>query len=143
MTVITCLAVITYLSVNKQNYYCINDQLSKPFWLDGKPTPFRFLNVWTAKPGFLNVVKECWSTSATRSPLKVLSEKLHRTKQALRQWSRTSFGDIFSAVRMAEQNVVEVEIAHDEHPSDTLLTSLQEARVRLRHAFVVEEGFWG
>ncbi|XP_071928156.1 uncharacterized protein [Coffea arabica] len=110
--------------------------------LDGKPSPFRFLNVWTIKPDFLDVVKKCWSGSLPGSPLKVLSEKLQRTKQALRQWSRSSFGDIFLEIRSAEQNVVEAEIAHDDHPSDELLINLQEAHAQLRNALVVEEEFW-
>ncbi|XP_071933165.1 uncharacterized protein [Coffea arabica] len=53
--------------------------------LNGKPVPFRFLNVWVAKSGFLDVVKESWSTVFTGSPFTVLLGKLQRVKQALRQ----------------------------------------------------------
>nr|XP_027066014.1 uncharacterized protein LOC113691883 [Coffea arabica] len=110
--------------------------------LDGKPLPFHFLNVWTTKPGFLDVVKQCWSGSLPGSPLKVLSEKLRKTKQALRQWSRSSFRDIFLEIQSAEQKVVEAELAHDDNPSEKLLIQLHKARVRLRNALVVEEEFW-
>ncbi|XP_027183870.1 uncharacterized protein LOC113782162 [Coffea eugenioides] len=110
--------------------------------LDGKPSPFRFLNVWTTKPGFLDVVKQCWSGSLPGSPLKVLSEKLRKMKQALRQWSRSSFGDIFLEIRSAEQKVAEAELAHDDNPSEELLIQLHKARARLRNALVVEEEYW-
>ncbi|XP_027184096.1 uncharacterized protein LOC113782402 [Coffea eugenioides] len=110
--------------------------------LDGKPMPFRFLNVWTTKPDFLDVIKECWSFSFPGSSLKILAEKLRRAKQALRQWSRSSFGDIFLAIRTAEQKMVEAEIAHDDHPSDGLLMNLHETRARLRNALMVEGEFW-
>nr|XP_027088662.1 uncharacterized protein LOC113710011 [Coffea arabica] len=110
--------------------------------LDGKPMPLRFLNVWTTKPDFLDVIKECWSFSFPGSSLKILAEKLRRAKQALRQWSRSSFGDIFLAIRTAEQKMVEAEIAHDDHPSDGLLMNLHETRARLRNALMVEGEFW-
>ena len=44
--------------------------------LDDKPRPFRFLNVWTTKPGFLDVIKGSWCISSPGSPLQVLSAKL-------------------------------------------------------------------
>nr|XP_027061902.1 uncharacterized protein LOC113688298 [Coffea arabica] len=110
--------------------------------LDSKPKPFRFLNFWTKNPGFLDVIKGSWAAPSTGSPLRVLSDKLRRVKHALRQWSRSSFGDIFFASRTAEQKVLEAEIAHDNHPSDGLLLSLQEERAKLRRAVVVEKEFW-
>ncbi|XP_071924697.1 uncharacterized protein [Coffea arabica] len=110
--------------------------------LDGKPSPFRFLNVWTTKSGFMDVVRECWSGSLPGSPLKVLSEKLRKMKHALRHWSRSSFGDIFLETWSPEQKVAEAEIAHDDNPSEELLLQLQEARAPLRNALRVEEEFW-
>ena len=89
----------------------------------------------------LDVVKQCWSGSLPGSPLKVLSEKLRKMKQALRQWSRSSFGDIFLEIRSAEQKVAEAELAHDDNPSEELLIQLHKARARLRNALVVEEEF--
>ncbi|XP_071912404.1 uncharacterized protein [Coffea arabica] len=87
--------------------------LSAATRLDGKLVPFRFLNVWVAKLGFLDVVKESWSTAFTGSPLKT-----------------------------TEQKVLEAEISHDTHLSDELLLNLQKACARLRNALVVEEEFW-
>ncbi|XP_071926046.1 uncharacterized protein [Coffea arabica] len=81
--------------------------------LDDKPRSFRFLNIWTTKPGFIDVIKESWSISSPSSPLQT-----------------------------AEQRVLEAEIDHDNHPSERSLVAVQEARARLKHTLVIEEEFW-
>ena len=67
---------------------------------------------------------------------------MRKGKHALRQWSRSEFGDIYLASRTAKQRVLEAEIAHDNQPSDGLLLNLQEECAKLRWAVVVEEDFW-
>ncbi|XP_027158377.1 uncharacterized protein LOC113759998 [Coffea eugenioides] len=107
--------------------------------LDDKPRPFKFLNIWTTKPGFMDVINESWSISSPGSPLQVLSAKLRRVKQALRLWSRESVGDIFLAIRTVEHRVLEAEIDHDNHPLEKSLVAVQEARARLKHTLEVNE----
>ncbi|XP_027166310.1 uncharacterized protein LOC113766302 [Coffea eugenioides] len=116
--------------------------LSAATRLDGKPLPFRFLNLWTKNPSFLELVKGSWDATSAGSPLRVLSDKMRKVKHALQQWSRSEFGDIFLASRTAEQRVLEAEIVHDNQPSDGLLLNLQEERAKLRRVVVVEEEFW-
>ena len=115
--------------------------ISKSTRLDNKLKPFRFLNVWASKQGFLDVVEESWSQFFTSSPLRILSDKLRNVKQALKQWSTDSFRGIFLAVQKVEQEVLEVEMAYDNNLTDLFLVDLQESHARLRQTLVIEEGF--
>ncbi|XP_071939195.1 uncharacterized protein [Coffea arabica] len=110
--------------------------------LDNKPRPFRFLNVWTTHPGLLEVIKDYWTHPVYGSPLQVLASKLRNVKNALKQWSRTTFGDIFERARSAERVVTEAEIAYDLDPTEQRRSELHHARARLRRALVVKESFW-
>ncbi|XP_027152134.1 uncharacterized protein LOC113752202 [Coffea eugenioides] len=110
--------------------------------LDNKPKPFRFLNIWTTHPGLLGVIKDCWAQPVNGSPLQVLALKLRNVKNALKQWSRTTFGDIFQGARDAERMVTEAETAYDLDPTEQRRSELHHARARLRRALIVEEGFW-
>ena len=63
-------------------------------------------------------------------------------KQALKLWSKLSFGDIFEAVQRAECDVVESETQYDLDPTELQRCDLHRARAHLRHALSMEEGFW-
>ncbi|XP_071933775.1 uncharacterized protein [Coffea arabica] len=115
--------------------------LSASTMLDNKPKPFWFLNVWTSKEGFLDVVKQCWADDVPGSPLRVLSIKLGKMKNSFKRWSREMFEDIFMASKDAEREVMEAEVAYDNDPIEQLLLKLQKARVKLRNTLAVEEGF--
>ena len=110
--------------------------------LDNKPKLFRFLNAWTTHKDLLGMVKECWSLSVSGPPMQILATKLRVVKQALKQWSKLSFGDIFEVVRCAEREVVDVETKYDLDPTNQLRCELHHARARLRHALTIREGFW-
>ncbi|XP_071909708.1 uncharacterized protein [Coffea arabica] len=110
--------------------------------LDDKPRPFRFLNFWTMHKGFLDVVRACWTLPVSGPPMQVLALKLRGAKQALRQWSRQAFGDIFATVRGAEQEVMEAERRYDLDPTGMLRSELHQAQARLRYALSVEEDYW-
>ncbi|XP_071927080.1 uncharacterized protein [Coffea arabica] len=110
--------------------------------LDNKPRPFRFLNIWTSHPGLLGVIKDCWAQPVNGSPLQVLASRLRNVKNTLKQWSRTTFGDIFEGACSAECVVAEAETEYDLDQTEQRRSELHHARARLRRAFVVEEGFW-
>ena len=75
--------------------------------------------------------------------MQILAAKLRVVKQALKQWSKTSFGDIFEGVRCAEREVVDVETKYDLELTDQLRYELHHAEAWLRHALTIEEGFAG
>nr|XP_027064499.1 uncharacterized protein LOC113690699 [Coffea arabica] len=116
--------------------------MTASFRFDHKPKPFRFLNVWTTKAGLRDVIRDAWSGEFGGSPLGSLASKLRAVKQALKGWSRDSFGDIFKAVKEAERAVQEAEVAQEQDSSDSVQRALNVARERLRVTLVVEEGFW-
>ncbi|XP_027077095.1 uncharacterized protein [Coffea arabica] len=110
--------------------------------LDNKPKPFRFLNFWTSKPELLDVVRCNWIGNFSGPPLKVLAAKLRNVKMALRMWSREVFGDIFEAVKVAEQRALNAEVSYDADPSQPNLVLLHEAQAQLRRSHATENMFW-
>ena len=61
----------------------------------------------------LGVIKDCWSQSVSGSPLHILATKMRNVKHVLKQWSRTSFGDIFEGAGQAEREIVHAELKYD------------------------------
>ena len=110
--------------------------------LDNKLRLFRFLNAWTIHKDLLGVIRECWSQPGNGFPLQALVAKLRGVKQALKQWSKLSFEDIFQIARSAEREMLEVKTRYDMDPTDDLRRELHHAQARLRYALMVEEGFW-
>ncbi|XP_027067540.1 uncharacterized protein [Coffea arabica] len=62
--------------------------------LDNKQRPFRFLNVWTAKPELLEVIRNAWDQEISGSTFRVLCSKLLATRRAIQAWNKYSFGNI-------------------------------------------------
>ncbi|XP_027172427.1 uncharacterized protein LOC113772083 [Coffea eugenioides] len=109
---------------------------------DNKPKPFRFLNIWTKKPGLLDVIRRSWAVPCSGRPLSRLTAKLRNVKRDLQVWSREQFGNIFDAVKRAEGEVAAAEDAFGNEPCQSHWLALQEARARLRNSLVREEGYW-
>ncbi|XP_009788948.1 uncharacterized protein [Nicotiana sylvestris] len=59
---------------------------------------FRFLNCWVNIEGFLDIVRESWSTEVSGNPIWILQSKLKALSKRLSQWSRKEIGDINDAV---------------------------------------------
>ena len=110
--------------------------------LDNKPKPFRFLNIWMSRPEFLDVIRSSWAVPCSGKPLQRLAAKLRSVKRAVQLWSREVFGNIFDAVKQAEEAVEVAENAFINEPSQPHWLSLQEARAILKNSLVREEAFW-
>ncbi|XP_071918841.1 uncharacterized protein [Coffea arabica] len=109
---------------------------------DNKPRPFRFLNVWTTKPDLLEVIKHAWGQEASGSPLRVLCFKLLAARRAIQVWNKQWFGNVFDAVREAEQAVQRAEEAVDHDDSEEGQVELRKAQAELRYALSIEEQYW-
>ncbi|XP_071940073.1 uncharacterized protein [Coffea arabica] len=116
--------------------------LSASTRLDNKPRSFRFLNVWTSKLELLDVIRTSWSTFCPGRPLQRLAAKLQHVKRALQLWSRVHFGNIFDAVKQAEEAVMAAEAAFDSDNSQHQWLALQEARAVMRQSLVKKEAYW-
>ncbi|XP_027171438.1 uncharacterized protein LOC113771005 [Coffea eugenioides] len=111
--------------------------------MDNKPRAFRFLNLGTSHPGLLDVVKEAWQVECPGSPLRALCSKLLRTRQAIQEWNKGVFGNVFEAVRRAEALVLAVESCTESDGSVEAQVELNKAQAEQRHALLNEEKFWG
>ncbi|XP_071939020.1 uncharacterized protein [Coffea arabica] len=109
---------------------------------DNSPRPFRFLNVWTTKPQLLDVIRQAWNQDVSGSPLRVLCSKLLATRRAIHTWNKQHFGNIFDAVRSAEEVVKQAEESMDQYASEEFQVKLSKAQAELRNALSIEEQFW-
>ena len=60
--------------------------------------PFKFLDVWLQDPNCISVIRSSWEQDVEDGGDFSFRwfRKLKRLKEVLREWSKTSFGDIFS-----------------------------------------------
>eukprot|EP00253_Pinus_taeda_P016264 PITA_16264 len=72
--------------------------------------PFRFENFWLDHPNFLEMVKKWWS-----EPLEVrgskmfnLQKKLKATKEKIKDWNKTVFGNIFQEKAILENKLEQI-----------------------------------
>ncbi|XP_015165490.1 uncharacterized protein [Solanum tuberosum] len=66
---------------------------------------FKFLHCWTKHEEFNNVVKACWDREVEGNPMWRLQQKMKRLTATPSNWSKTTYGDIFSIVRDHEERV--------------------------------------
>nr|XP_027082465.1 uncharacterized protein LOC113704792 [Coffea arabica] len=83
-----------------------------------------------------------WPSYCPGRPLQRLAAKLRLTKHAIQHWSREHFGNIFDAVKQAEEAVIAAEAALDSNPSQQQWLALQEAMAVMRNSMVKEEAYW-
>ena len=49
--------------------------------------PFRFFNMWSTHPQFLDVIRSAWNVNVHGSPPYILFQKLKARKAALKEWN--------------------------------------------------------
>lgn len=96
-----------------------------------EPRPFRYQHMWASHPTFKQMVKTCWDQPLYATPLCALVGKLKRLKQELKKWNKEVFGNLFSNISAAEENVLVALQAFDEDPSPSNLQLLNEAKNQL------------
>ncbi|XP_027182299.1 uncharacterized protein LOC113780719 [Coffea eugenioides] len=70
------------------------------------------------KPELLDVIRQAWNQEVDGSPLRILCSKLLTTRRAIQAWNKKHFGNIFDAVRSAEDAVQWAEEAVDHDVSE-------------------------
>lgn len=68
--------------------------------------------------------------------------KLKRLKGVLREWNKTTVGNIFDKLLVAEQRLKDMECAFDTSGSDQDLIRLNHAQAEHLRALADEESFW-
>ena len=75
---------------------------------------FRFEAIWIQFDGFLDVVKEAWSSSLPNADAcRALDHKLRRTAVALKRWSSKRVGSIRFQLAAARAVITELDTAQD------------------------------
>ncbi|XP_026410486.1 uncharacterized protein LOC113305686 [Papaver somniferum] len=96
-----------------------------------KPTnsPFRYQNIWTSHPGFLDVIKDAWNESISGNQAFSFMNKLKRVKQILKKWNWEDFGDLRIKMKTNEDEVLAATLFSDADPENTeLLNNLDTTR---------------
>lgn len=92
-----------------------------------EPRPFRYQHMWASHPSFLQMVRDSWNQPLYASPLCTLVGKLKR-KRKHEKWKREVFGNGFSNLSAAEDEVLIAQQAFDENPSTENLQLLNAAK---------------
>ncbi|GKV27391.1 hypothetical protein SLEP1_g36564 [Rubroshorea leprosula] len=78
--------------------------------IDWGPKPFKFFNAWLDQPGCKEIITEVWnSTKVMGWNGYILKEKLKRTKNKLKQWSRNAISEVDRKVKEAEKEIAAID----------------------------------
>ncbi|VFQ76036.1 unnamed protein product [Cuscuta campestris] len=106
------------------------------------PKPFRFIDAWTNHPSFIKVVSDYWSSSHQYGGMAGLSNKLRGLKAVLKEWNKSTFGNIFTNLKEAEDQAILAQEAYDQDLSPIHREADNKARAHLIQATNIELLFW-
>ena len=99
-----------------------------------RPKSFKFENIWTKLPGFLQVVSEAWAAPTDHvEPCHVLSHKLAHTGRALRRWSSSFFSGYKVQLHMAQEIILRLDSAQENRQ---LFPEERDLRARLKRRVI-------
>ncbi|XP_058783905.1 uncharacterized protein LOC131658652 [Vicia villosa] len=129
------------LARNKSDHYpLLFEFLSK----DVKAaSSFKFLQTWASHQSCEDLISETWKTRVVGCPMFILQRKLQILKARLKEWNKTTFGNVHDNVKSAEESLKQIQNRIvDEGPSDSLDAIERNAQVLLDTALQREECFW-
>ncbi|XP_027072036.2 uncharacterized protein [Coffea arabica] len=106
------------------------------------PRSFRFQDVWLRHASFKGVVQEAWLSGSTGRPMRRFLHKLKAVKAALTVWNKNVFGNVFDAVKQAEEEVAQLEAEAAARPSPEVDLWLVQASSVLKEALLRQAIFW-
>ncbi|GAA0157176.1 hypothetical protein LIER_38412 [Lithospermum erythrorhizon] len=102
---------------------------------------FQFQKMWFNHPDFLRVVEDNWRLPMCGDPLFALGMKLKWLNGCLKTWNKQVFGNVFSMVEQAEEEVQQCEAAFQHSAEPALREELQQAKAKHLRALAIEEDF--
>ncbi|XP_057811506.1 uncharacterized protein LOC131025735 [Salvia miltiorrhiza] len=76
----------------------------------GKGRRFKFLNMWTSHPNFLERVESSWAAAAdVRCPIFKVMFKLRRHRTDLREWNKDVFGQVDMQINSEQHSLLDVQ----------------------------------
>ncbi|KAI0511688.1 hypothetical protein KFK09_012320 [Dendrobium nobile] len=108
--------------------------------------PFRFQNMWLLDDRLENIIRCNWDAPLHPNDdvigMNRLWFKLKRLKQPLRWWNKNIFKNIFSNIKLAENEVDKADRMYMSHSTDINLSALNNAKNLLANLQEKEEAFW-
>ncbi|GAA0168908.1 reverse transcriptase [Lithospermum erythrorhizon] len=108
---------------------------------DGPKGSFKFQKMWFHHPEFIKLVEDNWLLPLVGDPLFVLGMKLKRLKGVLREWNKETFGNVFTMVERAEEEVQECEADYEQSPTPEHREALQRTKANHLKCLAIEEDF--
>ncbi|XP_057791072.1 uncharacterized protein LOC131008195 [Salvia miltiorrhiza] len=90
---------------------------------------FRFLNMWTDHPGFMEVVGNSWAEQiSTPCPILRVMLKLKRLKRVLKDWNYSVFGNIDTQLATYNQDLAAIQdqISREGYNDDNFLEEISK-----------------
>lgn len=110
-----------YISDHSQATIVLHQNILK------KPKPLKFLNSWCLDDGFLQLVRDSWSTKINGCSMFILVSKLNLLKAKLKFWHRARLTHLHSRISSVETqlaciatvtqlpNAQDIVFAHEKH----------------------------
>jgi len=125
----TSLSCSTLIRTNSDHYPLLLDfQFSDCTF----KSQFRFMKMWSLHDNCKDVISSCWNNRVIGCPMYVLNKKLKILKNTLKDWNKTTFGNVHALVESAENKVAEIQhnIQQNGH-FDELLNQEKDARLKI------------
>ncbi|XP_027083525.2 uncharacterized protein [Coffea arabica] len=106
------------------------------------PWAFKFQHMWVNHPSFHEVLRANWQQEINGYGMFAFSSKLKQLKHMLREWNKNAFGNIFSNVAAAEEEVRISEIRLEEEGSKEARLHWSRAQAQLLKTLADEETYW-
>ncbi|XP_016546236.1 uncharacterized protein LOC107846332 [Capsicum annuum] len=103
---------------------------------------FRFLNFWLKEESCLEVIKQNWKVEVEGNPFINFYQKLKKTKVALTQLSKQTFGNIFQEIATLEELIKVTEKQFEEDPTGDNRVNLFKAQEVLAMQLKREKELW-
>ncbi|XP_026411119.1 uncharacterized protein LOC113306390 [Papaver somniferum] len=101
------------------------------------PRPFHFMAMWIEDPTCRDIIANSWSVNVVGSPAYKLKAKLLSTKKGLRDWNKSSVGNIQTNISSIRKDLADLQLSN---PTDTNNTARLKAR--LEYLYTLEELYW-
>ncbi|XP_026410911.1 uncharacterized protein LOC113306154 [Papaver somniferum] len=101
------------------------------------PKPFHFMAMWIEDPTCRDIIANFWSVNVIGSPAYKLKAKLLSAKKGLRDWNKSSFGNIQTDISTIRKDLLELQIFD---PTDSITTA--RLKTRLEYLYTLEEFYW-
>ncbi|XP_058761210.1 uncharacterized protein LOC131634556 [Vicia villosa] len=125
---------------NSDHYPILFEFLPKEYKI---ASSFKFLQTWASHVSCEDLIAESWKTRVVGCPMFILQRKLQILKVKLKEWNKTTFGNVHDNVKLAEERLLNIQekIVKEGH-SDNLDATEKEAQLHLNIALQREEIFW-